>query len=221
MSLFARLRLSYFCYFSKPAHDRPLYRAIRRRHARKIVELEIGDGRRALRMIQIAKLTGPGKDVHYVGIDPFEDRCGAGFVVPASAGCPTRHPLAGEPAEAGTTNPAENACQPAPRGPGLTLKAAHRLLRGAGVRVQLVPGNPPDCLVRTANSLGTVDLLIVPAEIASASFARTWFFVPRMLHPGSLVFVQEVREDGRTVLRMMPRAEIDALAAAGASRCAA
>ena len=84
-----------------------------------------------------------------------------------------------------------------------------------------MPGNPPDSLVRAANSLGKVDLLIVPAELASASLARVWFFVPRMLHQQSLVFVQRVLEDGRTALRIMPRAEIDALAAAGAGRRAA
>jgi hypothetical protein len=87
--------------------------------------------------------------------------------------------------------------------------------------VQLLPGNPPDSLVRVANSLGKVDLLIVPAELDSPSLARVWFFVPRMLHPRSLVFVQRALDDGQTALRIMPRAEIDALAAAGASRRAA
>ncbi len=84
--------------------------------------------------------------------------------------------------------------------PGLTLKAAHQLLRRDGVRVQLVPGNPADSLLRVANSLGKVDLLILPAMLESASFARTWFFVPRMLHEQSLVFVERTLEDGQTLL---------------------
>ena len=67
-------------------------------------------------------------------------------------------------------------------GPGLSLKAAHQFLRGVGGRVQLVPGNPAESLARTANSLGKIDLLIVPAELDSPSSSRAWFFVPRMLH---------------------------------------
>ncbi len=185
MSILSQLRLSYFCYFSKPAADRPVYRAIRRQHTRKIVELGIGDGRRALRMIQAARLTSLRQDILYVGIDPFEGRCGAG-------------------------------CQPA-----LTLKAAHQLLRSTGARVSFCPGNPPESLVRAANSLGKVDLLIVPAEIDLPSLAWIWFFVPRMLHQRSLVFVQRVLDDGRMTLHIMPRPEIDALAAAGAGRRAA
>ena len=83
-----------------------------------------------MRMIEVAKLASPQQDIHYVGVDRFEDRSESD-------------------------------------GPGLTLKAAHQLLRREGVRVQLVPGNPSDVLVRVANSLGKVDLLIVPAELDS------------------------------------------------------
>ena len=135
----SRLRLLYLCYFSKPAFDRPIYRAIRRYHARKIVEVGVGDGHRAVRMIEAAHRASPSLDVHYVGMDPFEART-------------------------------------EPSGRGLSLKAAHQLLSGkrgrgscsAGVRVQLVPGNPSDGLMRMANSLGKIDLLIVPAEFDSA-----------------------------------------------------
>jgi hypothetical protein len=106
-------------------------------------------------------------------------------------------------------------------GPGLTLKAAHQLLRRDGVRVQLVPGNLAAALARVANSLGKVDLLIVPAALESASFARAWFFVPRMLHEQSLVFVEQTLEDGRSLLEIKPRHEIDALASLGIRRQAA
>ena len=104
---------------------------------------------------------------------------------------------------------------------GLTLKAAHQLLRATGVRVQLVPGNPADSLVRLANALGKVDVLIVPADLDSSSRARAWFFVPRILHPRSMVFVESVGEDGRKKLRVKPRAEIDGLASGAAVRRAA
>jgi hypothetical protein len=184
LSILRRIRLVYSCYFSKPQSDRPVYRAIQRWQVRKIVELGIAEGRRALRMIDAAKLASPDHEVEYVGLDPFEARSEAD-------------------------------------GPGLTLKAAHQLLRRARTRVQLVPGNPADSLIRVANSLGKVDLLIVPAALESAAFARMWFFVPRMLDERSLVFVERKSPDGGTLLAVKPRSEIDALASAGARRRAA
>lgn len=111
--------------------------------------------------------------------------------------------------------------RPTTDGPSLTLKTAHQLLRGTDARVQLVPGNPSDTIIRLANSLGQVDLLIVPAELESASFARVWFFVPRILHKRSVVFVEERSCDGQRVLRQKPRGEVDELAAAGTGRRAA
>ena len=95
------------------------------------------------------------------------------------------------------------------------------MLRATGVRVQLVPGNPAESLIRLANSLGKVDLLIVPAELESAAAARMWFFVPRILHERSLVFVESVQSDGQKTLRIKPRAEIDRMASGGAARRAA
>ena len=145
MSILSSLQLAYFAYFSKPQSDRLIYRAIRHHKMRKIVELGVGTGRRALRMIDVARLASPGQEVCYVGLDLFEGRSEAD-------------------------------------GPGLSLKAAYQLLRGVGARVQLVPGNPSESLARAANSLGKVDLLIVPAGLESPSSSRAWFFVPRMLH---------------------------------------
>ena len=184
MPILSRIRLFYSCHLSKPQSNRPVYRAIRRLHARKIVELGVATGQRALRMIDVAKLASPGEETHYVGVDPFEGRSEAD-------------------------------------GPGLTLKATHQLLRRDGVRVQLVPGNLAESLVRIANSLGKVDVLIVPGSLESASFARAWFFVPRMLHERSLVFVEQTLEDGRTLLEIKPRYEIDVLASMAVRRQAA
>lgn len=184
MSLIGQLRLFHSCYFSKPSAYRPIYRAIRRSHPRKIVELGIGDGRRALRMIAVAKLTLAGRDIQYVGLDRFEDQ-------------------------------AESA------GLRLTLKEAHRLFGGAGVRARLVPGDPPESLVRVANSLGKVDMLILPAGMDAPAMARTWFFVPRMLHQDSIVFIERAEPDGRLRLDVLPPQTIDGLAAAGSLRRAA
>ena len=185
MPFFSRLRLLHLFHFSKPSGDRPLYRAIYRHCAQKIVELNVGDGRRAQRMIEVAhrRASAPG-NVHYVGLDPFEGR--------SEASVPSR-----------------------------SLKEVHQLLRGTGARVQLVPGNLSDTLIRLANSLGKVDVLIVPAELDSPASARLWFFVPRMLHQQSQVFVEQVSKKGELVLAIKPREEIDRLAAAGSARRAA
>ena len=75
--------------------------------------------------------------------------------------------------------------------------------------------------MRIANSLGKVDLLIVPAELASETYARTWFFVPRMLHEHSLVFVERLVGNDERRLEIKPRREIDSLASAGVRRRAA
>jgi hypothetical protein len=184
LQIFSQLRSLYLRYFSKPTPDRPIYQAIRRHRAQKIVELGVGDGRRAMRMIDVARCASPPSDVHYVGMDLFEGRTESS-------------------------------------GPGMSLKAAYQLLRGTGVRVQLVPGNPSDGLVRLANSLGKVDLLILPAELDSPEFARLWFFVPRMLHDDSVVLIDGPSDDGRRSLVTKPRHEIDRLATAGVGRRAA
>ncbi|MEN6405863.1 MAG: hypothetical protein ABFC77_05260 [Thermoguttaceae bacterium] len=183
MSILRQLRLLYLCYFSKPAADRSLFRAIRKNGIKKIVELDVADGTRARRMIDVARLTS-GEGVHYVGVDLFEGR---------SASDP----------------------------PGLSLKAAHQALRTDGVRVQLVPGDPSDGLARSANSLGKVDLLIVPARFDSPSFRRMWFFVPRMLHDRTVVLIDEALPDGRRRLRRKSASEIEQLVADAAARRAA
>ncbi len=184
MSIFSRLRLVYLCHFSQPTSDRPLYRAIRRQRAAKIVEVGIGDGHRALRMIEVARKAVPGCEVHYVGLDLFEAATEVGRY-------------------------------------GISLKSAHQLLRGAGAKVQLVPGAPVETLTRLANSLGKVDLLILPAELDAPSQSRLWYFVPRMLHERSLVLIDSMTDDGQPLLRTKPQSEIDYQAAASQSRCAA
>ena len=106
-------------------------------------------------------------------------------------------------------------------GPSLSLKSAHQLLRATGAKVQLVPGDPAETLIRMANALGKVDVLIVPGELDSPSMDRVWFFVPRMLDERSLVFIDGPAPDGQRVLRLKPRHEIEARAAAVSRRRAA
>ncbi len=106
-------------------------------------------------------------------------------------------------------------------GRAISLRSAHQLLRAAGAKVQLVPGDPAEMLVRMANSLGTVDVLILPADLDAPSQARLWRFVPRMLGQWSDVFIDSPSPDGGQMLHLKPRSEIDAQAAAVLSRRAA
>jgi hypothetical protein len=68
------LSFLYLSYFSKPPIDRAVYRLIRKQRIRKIVELGIGTGQRAARMIEVARLQFPPDQIHYTGIDLFEAR---------------------------------------------------------------------------------------------------------------------------------------------------
>jgi len=68
------LRCFYLSYFSHPKGDRALYREIRRRPVQKILELGLGIGRRAVRMIEVASRYVPLEGIDYAGIDPFEAR---------------------------------------------------------------------------------------------------------------------------------------------------
>jgi hypothetical protein len=106
-------------------------------------------------------------------------------------------------------------------GPGVTLKMAHRLLRATGARIRLVPGDLPDALARSANSLGDTDLVILSARHCRASLDRAWFYLPRLLHADSRVFLEEALPGGRMRVRPVEPAEIAERAAAAASRRAA
>ena len=184
LSLLAKLRLFYACHLSKPKANRPIYRAICRRRALKIVELGVGDGCRAMWMISVAKMASPNESILYVGFDRFEDQIDS-------------------------------------TSPHLTLKQAHRLLLGAGVRARLVPGDPVDSLAGVANSLGRIDLLVLSAEVESGASPRFWFFVPRLLDEGSVVLVE--REGGKdgTIYEELSRPEIERLAGCRRTRLAA
>jgi len=72
----------------------------------------------------------------------------------------------------------------------LGLKQAYRLLRPTGARIQLVPGDPLTALASVANTLQRTDLLIISADIDQQAMKQAWFYVPRMLHAGSQVFLE-------------------------------
>lgn len=184
MPSISRLGFFYLAHLAKPATDRLIYRTIRRQGVRKTLELGIGMGQRAVRMIEVAALLNPLDEIHFIGIDLFESRSAAD-------------------------------------GPGVTLKMAHRLLSTTGARIQLVPGDPFSGLSRVANALGQIDLIIISPRLDPRQLARAWFYVPRLLHERSQVFLEKLLPGGRTSLRLVPRGEIDALAAAALPRRAA
>ena len=169
-------RIAYLSFLSQPDGDRLVYRQIRRQRAQRILELGIGDGRRARRMIEVARCHAPPGDVCYTGLDLFEARISAD-------------------------------------GPGMTLKLAHRHLGATGARIRLVPGNPFSALAQTANVLGQVDIIVVSSLLEPQSLAKAWFYVPRLLHERSQVFLQERKPGNVCTTRPVDRSEIATFAA--------
>jgi hypothetical protein len=168
------LRTLYLLYLSQPASRRGLYKAVRVRPVRSIVELGIGLGGRTERILEIAGWKADS--LRYTGIDLFEGRPGGA--------------------------------------PGISLKEAFAQLRLPGVRVQLVPGDPYTALLRVANALVNTDLLLISANQDQESLARAWTWVPRMLTPTSLVFLEEAGPKEReTLWRQVASDEIQSLAA--------
>ena len=62
-------------------------------------------------------------------------------------------------------------------------------------------------LARTANGLGTIDLLVIGADQDADSLARAWFYVPRLLDDNSHVLLEEVNQTERQ-FRIVPPLEI-------------
>jgi hypothetical protein len=62
--------------------------------------------------------------------------------------------------------------------------------------VQLVPGDPATALRRVANSLTGSDLVIISANADRTSLAASWSWLPRMLTPISLIFMEEPAAPG-------------------------
>lgn len=184
MLIASRFKQLYLSYFSKPASDRAIYRTIARRKVRRIVEIGIGTGQRALRMIDLASRFGRGELIRYAAIDLFE----------------SRSPEASH---------------------GLSLKEAHRLLQTSAAKVQLIPGDPASALARWANSLQDVDLVVIAADHDERTLAGAWFYLPRMLHAGSTVYLESRAPDSPGMaLRVAGRSEIDQRAAASRRRAA-
>jgi hypothetical protein len=107
-----------------------------------------------------------------------------------------------------------------PDHPGLSLKEAYRALRPSGAKIQLLPGEPADSLIRAANDLGKIDLLIFSAGVDPNCMPRLWAYIPRLLHPDSQIFIEHALPENQYLLQRMERAEVDMLAAAAPRRAA-
>lgn len=177
MSWISRFAAVWTACFSKPAADRSVEIAIKRHRPRRILEIGLGDGQRARRAITLAQRFQGRNEVHFTGIDLFEDRHGE---------------LAPYP-----------------------LKDAYRQLRTTAARVRLIPGDAYGALVRAANSLTQIDLVLISSDVNKASLAAAWFYLPRTLAPAAVVlWADGSLPDGE--YREVPRAEI--LAAARPAR---
>lgn len=107
-------------------------------------------------------------------------------------------------------------------GPGLPLKAAYQQLKASGARVRLVPGDPYSALARTANEIGAVDLIVISGDQDPHSLGRAWFYVPRMLHAETRVFLEQRESQGApSRLIALSRAEINERVALTSPRRAA
>jgi hypothetical protein len=101
--------------------------------------------------------------------------------------------------------------RPPESSPGLPLKETHKLLKSTRAHVQLIPGDPASALSRSANALANMDLVIISADYDEASLAEAWFYLPRMLHANSAVYIES-----KTTATGMP--QLTPLAAADITR---
>ena len=68
------IRSTWLLYFSQPAPDRTLYKAIKGKPIRSVVEIGVGSGLRTQRMLEVLCWQAAREPVRYTGIDLFEAR---------------------------------------------------------------------------------------------------------------------------------------------------
>jgi len=97
--------------------------------------------------------------------------------------------------------------------PHFSLKAAHKLLRPTGSRINLIPGDPLEGLGRAVNVLHGFDLFVIAADQDAASMSKSWFFLQRLLAPDAVVFHEELK-GGRPILKLLTQIDLQRLTAA-------
>lgn len=99
----------------------------------------------------------------------------------------------------------------------VALKEAHKELKPFCGKLQLIPGDPFSALARSANALTKTDLVVISQDADAESLVKAWFYLPRMLHDRSQVFVEQpASKPGQTSFRLVPRLEVEQLASAAA-----
>lgn len=91
----------------------------------------------------------------------------------------------------------------------LPLIHAHRQMQLCNAKARLVPGYPPATLPQIANSLQRTDLMLISHLVEDAALERTWFYMPRMCHPGTIVLRE--RQSGSTGETTFERLTLDDL----------
>lgn len=72
LSEISLFKTAHLTLLSRPARDRAVYRQMLQQRPVSIVEIGLGDGRRAERMLELLHLLHPAEQVRYVGLDLFE-----------------------------------------------------------------------------------------------------------------------------------------------------
>ncbi len=75
------IRFAYLAYFSQPPADRLIFRFLRRRSAKSIVEVGLSDPNRTLRMLEVAQMFQSKSDLRYAAIDLFEGHPTSGLAL--------------------------------------------------------------------------------------------------------------------------------------------
>lgn len=74
MSAGALIRSTWLLYFSQPANDRALFKAVKGRTIRSVLEFGIGDGTRTKNLFEVIAWEQENLPLRYTGIDLFEAR---------------------------------------------------------------------------------------------------------------------------------------------------
>ena len=105
--------------------------------------------------------------------------------------------------------------------PMMRLKDAYRVLHTTGAETRLIPGDPAQSLLAVANEHVGTDILVISWDVEMESLASAWFYVPRMLHPNSVVLRQVETRDGKSAFERIAQESIEQWAGTDKSRRAA
>ena len=99
----------------------------------------------------------------------------------------------------------------------LKLIEMHRKLNAINAKTQLVPGDIASTIPRIANSHVRTDMIIISAGFENEGFEATQMFLPRMLHPSSVVLIQDYDDEE---FEVYSRLEIEKMASQSPSQTA-